>query len=77
MIIGIIVGVVAWFLSKSILVSFLFFYFTTGIVKTLMWMFNPDITRIPMALMKQNLSAFFIGVLAWPIFLIANKGDLP
>ena len=74
MIIGLIFGIIAWFIFHKIFVSIIIFYFITGINKSRLWLAIPN-RYLPPSLSKKNLGSFIYGIILWPLVLIANGGD--
>ena len=77
MFIGLIVGFVIWFFSKSILFGVIGFYFATGIRKSSLWLGIPIDTRhryLPPMIQNLSIGSFIKGVFFWPL-IVGFRGD--
>lgn len=75
MIIGLILGIISWFIFKSIIISLIVFYVVTGIRKSSLWLGIPIERRnvfLPPVLKPLNICSFIIGALFWPVFIIGG-----
>ncbi len=77
MFIGLIIGLLVGYLSKSILLGICSFYFATGIRKSRLWLGIPEPERfhfLPPLVQSYSISSFLIGVFLWPI-VVGFRGD--
>ena len=75
MVLGLLIGIISWFIFRKIIVSIIIFYFVTGLWKSFSWL-SLRSTILPPALKNKTIGSFILGVFLWPLYVIINWGDL-